>query len=231
MEKKEGEVKDLREKLEKGEMTREEILAKMKKRGLYHHTGEPIPGIFTISSIIIWVVLCFFPIICVMFNLNIVDIPSIEILGEISIIAFIFAAVMPPPLFYSVYLRGKQSVTGDENIILVRTGAYRIVRHPAVLAGLILFLALPIIFAVKLPFTVLSVLGEMAVIIGAYLQVLHEEKINVRKWGDEYIQYMKEVPRFNFILGIWRWARRKKRDNLEKEKKKVGEKHAKNDEG
>lgn len=199
----EDEVKDLREKLEKGEMTREEVLAEMKKRGLYHHTGEPIPGIFTISSIIIWVVLCFFPIICVVFNLNIVDIPSIEVPGEISIIVFIFAAVMTPPLFYSAYLRGKQSVTGDENIILVRTGVYQIVRHPASLGGLILLLALPIIFAVILPFTVLSVLGEIAVIIGAYLQVLHEEKINVRKWGDEYRRYMREVPRFNFILGLW----------------------------
>jgi len=24
------------------------------------------------------------------------------------------------------------------------------------------------------------------------------------KWGDDYRQYMKEVPRFNFILGLLR---------------------------
>ena len=208
MKRDEGEVKDLAEKLKQGKLTKEEVLAEMKKRELYHHTGEPVPGIFAISGMIIWVVLCFFPIICVMFNLNIVDIPSIEIPGEISIIAFIFAATMIPSLFYSVHLREKRSVTGDENIVLVKTGAYGVVRHPAALCGLILFLALLIIFAVKLPFTVLSVLGEIAVIICVYLQVLHEEKINIRKWGDKYRQYVKEVPRFNFIKGLWNLRKR-----------------------
>ena len=94
-------------------------------------------------------------------------------------------------------------MTGDENIVLVRTGAYGIVRHPAGLGGLILFLALPFIFAVGLPFTVLSIFGEVALIIGIYLQALHAEKINLGKWGDEYRQYMEEVPRFNFVKGLW----------------------------
>ncbi|GAH98038.1 unnamed protein product, partial [marine sediment metagenome] len=48
----EGEVKDLAEKLEKGEITKEEVLREMKSRKLRHHAGEPIPGIFGISGMI-----------------------------------------------------------------------------------------------------------------------------------------------------------------------------------
>lgn len=43
------------------------------------------------------------------------------------------------------------------------------------------------------------------------MQCKKEERFNLRKWGDEYRQYMKEVPRFNFILGIWRLAKRKRK--------------------
>lgn len=203
---KEGEVKDLVEKLKKGEITKKEVLEEMKKRGLYHHAGEPIPGIFAIGAMIVWGALCFFPVICKLLNLNIAEIPSMQMPLEITYIVFLFAVAVTPPLFYSVYLREKMSETGDENIILVKVGAYRIVRHPAALAGLIWLLALPVIFnrfALNLPFTILSVFGEIALVTGFFLQTWHEEKINTKKWGDEYRQYMKEVPRFNFVKGLW----------------------------
>lgn len=29
-----------------------------------------------------------------------------------------------------------------------------------------------------------------------------EEKLDIPRWGDEYRRYMKEVPRFNFVLGL-----------------------------
>jgi len=30
------------------------------------------------------------------------------------------------------------------------------------------------------------------------------------KWGDEYRQYMKEVPRWNLIKGLWILRKRKR---------------------
>jgi protein-S-isoprenylcysteine O-methyltransferase Ste14 len=204
----EGEVKDLREKLEKGEMTREEVLAEMKKRGLYHHTGEPIPGIFAYIGMLLWALLCFLPLICRLLNIDLSNIPSIDIPIKISYLAIFFVIILSPPLFYSAILRERTSETGDENIILVRVAGYKIVRHPATLGGVILIIGLPIIFSFILPFTILSIVGEIAVIIGAYLQAGHEEKINIRKWGNEYRQYMKEVPRFNFIKGLWNLRKR-----------------------
>jgi len=206
----EGEVKDLLEKLERKELTKNEVLDEMKKRGLYHHADEPFPGMFAISGMAAWGVLCFLPVISEVLHLSIAEIPSVEIPLEMVYLAFLFAVALTPPLLYSSILREKRSITGDENIVLVRLGAYGIVRHPTFLAGLILCVALPIIlnrFALRIPFTILSVFGEIAIFMGLYLQTQHEEKINVKKWGDEYRQYMKEVPRFNFFLGMWRWAK------------------------
>ena len=197
----EGEVKDLREKLEKGEMTKEEVLAEMKKRGLFHHAGEPFPGIYALSAFLGWAILCFLPYIYRPLGLNAPEFPSIDIPPVISYLVVFFTIIMVPPLFYSACLREKRSVTGDENIILVKTGAYRIVRHPAGLGGLILIFALPIILTlVGFSFTILCIFGYIVFI--AIASLGREEEINIRKWGDEYRQYMEEVPRFNFIKGL-----------------------------
>jgi protein-S-isoprenylcysteine O-methyltransferase Ste14 len=210
----EGEVKDLVEKLRRGELTRDDVLEEMRKRGLFHHAYEPIPGMFSMIVVTVWGVLCFLPVICEVFNLGIPEIPSIQVPFEMACLSFLFSIIMAPPLFYSAYLREKRSITGDENIILVKEGAYGIVRHPAALGGLILLLLVPVMLTCSpfnVPFTVFSFLGDVMVfILFQLLAPRLEEKINIRKWGDEYRQYMKEVPRFNFILGAWRWSRRKR---------------------
>ncbi|MBA7484579.1 hypothetical protein ES707_20107 [subsurface metagenome] len=210
MGKREGEVKDLAEKLEKGEITKEEVLREMKSRKLRHHAGEPIPGIFGISGMIGWAVLFFLPFISALLDLDVPEVFSIEIPSVVSYLAIFFTIITVPPFFYSVYLREARSVTGDENIILVRTGTYAIVRHSAFVGAMILFFVLPLILAlVGFPLTILSVIAYIPLTTGMYLQVLHEEKINLRKWGDEYLQYMKEVPRFNFIKGLWNLRKRR----------------------
>lgn len=209
----EGEVRDLVEKLRNGELTKDEILKEMRKRGLFHHADEPIPGMLSIIYITVWGVLCFLPVICEIFNWDIPRIPSIEVPWEIACLVFLFSIIMAPPLLYSAYLREKRSITGDENITLVKEGAYGIVRHPAALGGLILLLTLPVTLTCSpfnVPFTILSFFGDAIVLI-VFLGCRHEEKVNLRKWGDEYRQYMKEVPAFNFILGIWRWAKRNRK--------------------
>ncbi len=45
-------------------------------------------------------------------------------------------------------------------------------------------------------------------VLGLFLQSRKEDDFNLRKWEDEHRQYMKEVPRFNFILGLWRGFKR-----------------------
>jgi protein-S-isoprenylcysteine O-methyltransferase Ste14 len=215
MGKEEGEIKDLVEKLKRGELTKKEVLVEMEKRQLFHHAGEPIPGIFAIIGIIAWSVLCFLPFILAILNFGIPEVmleSIINIPPFVSYILIFFALAIIPLVFPPSYIRKKWGGSDheDETIILVKKGPYRIVRHPNFL-GIMWFIVLPIIlnsFANE-PFTMFTFLGEIVLIIGIYLQVKKEERFNMKKWGDEYRQYMKEVPRFNFIKGLWNLRKRR----------------------
>lgn len=85
-------------------------------------------------------------------------------------------------------------------------------RHPSDFGifGLTL-LFFTIVASDHVPFTLLSVVGNILYPLGFYYVTLGEEELNVLKWGDEYRRYQREVPRFNFVLGMWRWANRKRK--------------------
>jgi protein-S-isoprenylcysteine O-methyltransferase Ste14 len=71
---------------------------------------------------------------------------------------------------------------------LVTTGVYAIVRHPLYVAGLIIFTASPIITVNGLTITVLA---DLYFLFGMFI----EERRFVRMFGDQYREYMKNVPR------------------------------------
>jgi len=86
-------------------------------------------------------------------------------------------------------------------------------RHPGGVT-MMLPILLPIILSAYVPFSPLSVAAIITMIVYVYYScLLEEKKLDIPKWGDEYRQYTKEVPRFNFILGLWRL--RKKKENRE----------------
>lgn len=91
-----------------------------------------------------------------------------------------------------------------ETTKLVDTGLYSILRHPQYVAGLLLALALILISQ-----TWLSTILGVVVLIFLYIDILRADKEGLDKFGDEYREYMKKVPRMNFILGIIRKLRRK----------------------
>jgi protein-S-isoprenylcysteine O-methyltransferase Ste14 len=47
-------------------------------------------------------------------------------------------------------------------------------------------------------------------IVSLYIVAHLSEKEDIAKWGDEYRQYLRDVPRYNILLGVWRHSRRKK---------------------
>jgi len=110
---------------------------------------------------------------------------------------------------HSHYTRGGLKKV-DETIFLYKEGPYRIMRHPGAFGGLMWPVLLPIVLSAYIPFTLLSVGAMLTMIIYAYLGLYLEEKLDIEKWGSEYQQYMKEVPKINFILGIWRLRLQKK---------------------
>ena len=89
--------------------------------------------------------------------------------------------------------------------VLVDTGVYSIVRHPQYLAGMLLNIALPLITRHWLV-VILGIIGAAV----TYLNTFEEEKDNLQKFGDVYLNYQAKVPRFNFLLGLFRLIRRKR---------------------
>jgi len=109
-------------------------------------------------------------------------------------------------MFYAHSIKIKKGGcrSDDHTVILLKEGAYRILRHPEGFVGLIWFITAPIILNLfVIPFTVLSVLGEAVIVLALFLQTKQEEEFNILKWGDGYRQYMKEVPRWNIFGGLW----------------------------
>ena len=86
---------------------------------------------------------------------------------------------------------------------LVDTGIYSVVRHPQYLGGILaLFLTTLLLF----PHWLFVVLGIPGITV-LYFSTIMEEKRLVKQFGDDYLAYMKKVPRINIIQGIYRQLR------------------------
>jgi len=89
---------------------------------------------------------------------------------------------------------------------LVDTGIYAVVRHPQYTGGIIaIFLANLLLYPHWL-FGVLGVIGSVVI----YLGCREEDKLLIKKFGDDYKGYMQRVPRMNFLLGSIRLLRSSK---------------------
>ena len=88
---------------------------------------------------------------------------------------------------------------------LVESGIYAFVRHPEYLGYILIIFALIIISQHWISLIVGAIL-----IVLLCLAMIEEEKINIEKFGNAYRDYMKRVPRINWIAGIIRQIYSKK---------------------
>lgn len=90
--------------------------------------------------------------------------------------------------------------------VLVNEGIYSIIRHPQYTAGLLWSLALILI-------SQSWIIAGMGVIIIPllYVDILMADRHELEKFGEAYKRYMQRVPRVNFVLGITRLLKRRKR--------------------
>ena len=86
---------------------------------------------------------------------------------------------------------------------LVDTGIYAIVRHPQYTGGIYAIFLTNFLANPHWLFGVLGVAGTVA----AYIGCREEDQHLIEKFGDEYVGYMRKVPRMNFTLGIIRLLR------------------------
>jgi len=110
------------------------------------------------------------------------------VLKTLGIILLIFACFL---MWLQIYAFKKQRED------LITTGIYSLVRHPQYLAGMLLGLSFIMITQHWLVLTL--GIPFMAIF---YIAGWDEDKFCVKKFGKEYEDYIKKVPRFNLILGI-----------------------------
>jgi protein-S-isoprenylcysteine O-methyltransferase Ste14 len=213
----EKEVEDLAEKVRRGELTPKEVGQEMERRGLLAHAGELFPGMYSVTGLIIWALLCFFPpILTEVFKITlpafITQQPEIVFPTLIRWVAVILFFSFFYFFGYGSYVRKRNGGgTEEHTVFVVKEGPYGIVRHPEFLGVFLQAVNGLIIFSPIIPFNFLILLGYFVLFVGIFLQSRKEERFNVLKWGDKYRRYQKEVPRFNFVLGLWRLAKRRNR--------------------
>lgn len=206
MEKRESKVKDLIEKLQRGALTPKEAKKILKERGLSDQASWKgmVLGFLIYAA---YVILCF-PL-NIMFSAQLPAIHFPVIVIYISIILVAIGTFFGVWMIYSHRKKGGLK-SSDVTIIFYQVGPYSIMRHPGVFGLMIWLICLPVIFSIPgLPFTFLTVIGIILMVVFHYYLIYREEKINIMKWGDRYRQYMKEVPRFNFIKGLWNLRKRR----------------------
>jgi len=84
---------------------------------------------------------------------------------------------------------------------LVKTGFYAHMRHPMHLG--LLFFPLSIALIIGSP-SFIFIIAPLEMLLMVILIKLVEEPEAIRKFGDDYRQYMKEVPMFNFRPAVLR---------------------------
>lgn len=201
-----GLVKELVEKLEIGEITPKDTVEILKERDLTEKAVLKVGA----WVYLLWLIPCFLPGFAKLTSLETLSIfaelprmhfPSTVI--YLSIILFIAAIPLTAlGMYFNVKKGGCQAE--DHTVILIKEGPYKIVRHPSNVAWSVFFVTLPISLSQNVPFTVLSVFGIVAIVAFSYYASLIEEReLDLKKWGDEYREYMEEVPRWNLLKGLW----------------------------
>jgi protein-S-isoprenylcysteine O-methyltransferase Ste14 len=136
------------------------------------------------------------------------EVSQIEILAYSGVGLYIFSGLIfgMLPVFE---FRKKGDVKKGKSYIyttrLVDSGVYSIVRHPQYITFMLWAIAGMLLFQ----HWIVICLG-IPVIPLIYIDLIHADKDGIKKFGDDYKQYMKRVPRANFLLGIIRVLRSKR---------------------
>jgi protein-S-isoprenylcysteine O-methyltransferase Ste14 len=134
------------------------------------------------------------------------EVKQIEILAYVGVGLYIFSGIVFG-MIPTFEFRKKGDVKKGKSYIhttkLVDTGIYSIIRHPQYVTFMLWAIAGMLLFQ---HWTV--ILLGVPVIPLTHIDLVKADKDAIEKFGDDYKQYMKKVPRANFLLGIIRLLRR-----------------------
>jgi len=97
--------------------------------------------------------------------------------------------------------KGKSFVSTTQ---LVNTGIYAVVRHPQYTGGVYSIFITTILLYPHWLFVLLGAIGTTVI----YVSCREEDQRLIQQFGDNYLAYMRRVPRMNIFLGIMRLVRK-----------------------
>jgi len=137
------------------------------------------------------------------------EVSQIEILAYIGVGLYVFSGCIfgMLPIFE---FRKKGGVKKGKSYIhttkLVDTGIYSIVRHPQFITFIMFAIAGMLLFQ----HWIVILLGILIMPL-IYIDLLRADKRLTEIFGDKYKKYMQKVPRANFLLGIIKVLRNKRK--------------------
>ena len=137
------------------------------------------------------------------------DVSQIEILAYIGVGLYFFSGwifgMLPTFEF-----RKKGGVKKGKSYIhttkLVDTGIYSIVRHPQYVTFIMFAIAGMLLFQHWI-----TICLGIPIIPLMYVDLIKADKDGIKKFGNDYKRYMQKVPRANFLIGIARVLRNKRK--------------------
>jgi protein-S-isoprenylcysteine O-methyltransferase Ste14 len=88
---------------------------------------------------------------------------------------------------------------------LVDTGIYALVRHPQYTGGVYsIFITTVLLY----PHWLFVLLGSIGIAV-IYVSCREEDLRLIQQFGEDYVAYMRRVPRMNIFLGLMRFVRQK----------------------
>ena len=138
------------------------------------------------------------------------DVSQIEILAYVGVGLYVFSGIvfgMLPVMEFRKKGRVRKGKSYIHTTKLVDTGIYSIVRHPQFVTFILWAIAGMLLFQ----HWIIIILG-IPIIPLTYIDLIRADKDAIEKFGDDYKAYMNRVPRANFLLGIIRFLRRRKKE-------------------
>lgn len=118
-------------------------------------------------------------------------------------VLYIPGAIFVISSFMSLKHKGKPKSGWEHTTVLIEGGIFRIVRHPLYLGSA--FFTIGIILILQ---SIQATLLGLVAIFCFWMTSKKEEEFNMKKFGDAYIKYMKRVPIWNFLKGLYRLTKR-----------------------
>jgi protein-S-isoprenylcysteine O-methyltransferase Ste14 len=137
------------------------------------------------------------------------EVSQIEVLAYAGVGLYAFSGLVfgGLPVFE---FRKKGGVKKGESYIhttqIVDTGIYSIVRHPQYVTFMLWAIAGMLLFQHWI-----VVLMGVPIFPLTYIDLIKADKDATQRFGDDYRAYMERVPRANFLLGILRYLRQRRK--------------------